>query len=219
MAAVGRTAAAVSHEIDNPIGIILGTAEMLRRELAGQQELTEDVLLIEAECKRCRRIVRDLLDFARPGAREAGPVDLPAVVEPLLRGLKHHPEFRGIRFRISWPEGMPAAAADSDGVKQVILNLLINAARAMGDDGEICVEGAYDGERVRVSVLDEGPGIAPEHLIKIFEPFFTTGGGSGLGLPVSRRIVEQAGGRLWAESREGGGSVFHLELPRDEAGA
>lgn len=218
MAAVGRTAASVSHEIDNPIGVILGTAQMLRRELAGRGELEEDVLLIEAECNRCRRIVRDLLDFARPAARETGPVDVPAAVETLLRGLAHHPGFKGVTFRVGWPaEGLPAALADVDGVKQVLLNLFLNAAHCMGGEGEIAVSGAATEDFVRVTVADRGPGIEPECLERIFEPFYTTGAGTGLGLSVSRRIVAGAGGRLWAENLPGGGAAFHVQWPAGEA--
>lgn len=218
MAAVGRTASAVSHEIDNPIGVILGTAQMLRQELADEPEMAEDVALIEAECKRCRRIVRDLLDFARPSHREAGPLDLPRLVDTVLRGLTHHPAFKQVSFETRWREPLPAVIAEADGLKQVLLNLFLNAARSMNGSGLVEVEGTAEGARVSVEVRDQGAGIAEENLGRIFEPFFTTSGGSGLGLPVSRRIVEEQGGTLRAANRPEGGSVFLLELVADREG-
>jgi len=217
MAAVGRTAAAVSHEIDNPICVILGTAEMLRDELKANPALTEDIALIEEECKRCRRIVRDLLEFARPVPRETGEVSLPELVASLIRGLGHHPAFKQIRFECRWPEEMPTLLADGDGLRQVVLNLFLNAARASGEKGVIEVTGEADDAGVTLVVEDRGRGIAEEDLERIFEPFYTAGSsgarGTGLGLPVSRRIVAAHGGTLHAELREGGGSRFVLRLP------
>ncbi len=161
MAAVGRTAAAISHEIDNPIGVILGTAETLRRELTDEPERVEDLELIESECKRCRRIVRDLLALARPSGIETGPVELADVSRPVIRGLAHHPAFRGIEVVASWPPDMPPAVADLDTVKQILLNLLLNAARMMQPGGKIELRGEFDEQWVRVRVLDQGPGIPP----------------------------------------------------------
>lgn len=218
MAAVGRTAAAVSHEIDNPIGIILGTVQMMREELAVDSELYKDAELIEEECKRCRRIVRDLLDLARPGAGKCTPVDLPSVAGLVLRGLSHHPSFRRIEFRSRFPDDLPPVFADVDGVKQVLLNLLLNAAKAMEGEGTVELEARAGEGFVRLAILDSGPGIPEENLEKIFEPFFTTAGkgdGSGLGLSVSRRIVEEQGGRLWAGNRPERGGAFYLELPTE----
>ena len=217
MAAVGRTAAAVSHEIDNPIGIILGTAGMLKKELSGRLDLAEDLALIEAECLRCRRIVRDLLDFARPGgAGSESCVDLAEAVNLVLKGLKHHPEMRDVEFSVSAAEKPFPIRADPDGVKQVVLNLLLNAAKALGGKGTIEVEISGDGGMVELRVLDRGPGIAAENLERIFAPYFTTGGGAGLGLSISKRLVEKAQGRLFAENREGGGSLFRARWPGEE---
>jgi signal transduction histidine kinase len=218
MAAVGRTAAAVSHEIDNPIGIILGTVQMMREELPAGSELYKDAELIEEECKRCRRIVRDLLDLARPGAGKCTAVDLSAVTELVLRGLSHHPSFRRIEFRTRFPDDLPPVFADVDGVKQVLLNLLLNAAKAMDGEGVIELEAEAGEGLVRLAILDSGPGIPEENLEKIFEPFFTTASGkdgSGLGLSVSRRIVEEQGGRLRAANRPEKGGAFYVELPTE----
>jgi signal transduction histidine kinase len=218
MAAVGRTAAAVSHEIDNPIGIILGTVQMMREELRAGSELYKDAELIEEECKRCRRIVRDLLDLARPGAGKCTAVDLSAVTELVLRGLSHHPSFRRIEFRPLFPDNLPPVFADVDGVKQVLLNLLLNAAKAMDGEGVIELEAEAGEGLVRLAILDSGPGIPEENLEKIFEPFFTTASGkdgSGLGLSVSRRIVEEQGGRLRAANRPEKGGAFYVELPTE----
>jgi signal transduction histidine kinase len=191
---------------------------MLVDELADRPEVAEDLRVIEAECLRCRRIVRDLLDLARPSPAASGSVDLEAVAASVLRGLSHHPQFRHIRAVAAWSRPLPKVQADPDRVKQVLVNLLLNAAQAMNGRGTVTVEGQRLKGRVRVTVRDEGPGIPPEDQERIFEPFFTTRSGTGLGLAVSRRLVEEQGGRLWAESRPGTGSEFHLELAADDGG-
>lgn len=216
MAAVGRLAASVSHEVDNPIGVILGTAQMLRDELADRPAVAEDLRVIETECLRCRRIVRDLLDLARPASAATGPVDVEAVAASVLRGLSHHTLFRQVRGVVSWSRPLPKVHADPDHLKQVLMNLLLNAAQAMEGKGTITLEGQLREGRVRVTVRDEGPGIPSGATEKIFEPFFTTRSGAGLGLSVSRRLMEEQGGRLWAENLPELGSAFHLELPAEE---
>ncbi len=213
-AAVGRTAAAVSHEIDNPIGVILGTAGMLKREYQTDPSLQEDLALIEEECLRCRRIVRDLLALSKPHGSEAGAVDLAAVAARIIRGVAHHPELRGIEFKTVWPDDLPLAQAEEDEVRQVFLNLFLNAGKAAGYGGAVEICGGFDDRTVYFEVMDRGPGILPENLEKIFMPYFTTGQGSGLGLFVSRRLMTGAGGRLTAANREGGGSVFTAVWPR-----
>lgn len=212
LAAVGRLAAGVSHEVDNPIGVILGTAEMLRAELADRPGAADDLRLIEAECLRCRRIVRDLLDLARPATSTSARADAREVAEAVLRALSHHPEFRGVKVTTAWAPGLPRVQADPDRLKQVLLNLLLNAGQAMGGKGAVTVTGEQTEGRVRLVLADEGPGIAREDLERVFEPFFTTRAGTGLGLAVSRRLVEEQGGRLWARRRPEGGSAFVLEL-------
>ncbi len=216
MAAVGRTAAAVSHEIDNPIGVIMGTAQMLCEELKANETLAEDAKLIEDECKRVRRIVRDLLDFARPASRASEPLDLVSVVGSVLKGLSHHPQFKKIVFNLELPKALPEICADADGLRQVFLNLFINSAKAMDYAGTITVRGEASGDNLKISITDEGSGIAPENMEKVFEPFFTTktsGVGSGLGLWVSRRIIEEHGGRLYAKNNDGRGAEICFELP------
>ncbi len=217
MAAVGRTASAISHEIDNPIGVILGTAEMLCEQLEDSPDLLEDAQLIEQECKRCRRIVRDLLNLSRPAESDDGPVDLRPTTEGILRGLKHHPAFKGIELRTNWPELIPPLSIDTDGLKQVLLNLLLNAANSMGGSGVAGIDVHIEDDWVAIEIWDEGPGIEGGNLDKIFEPYFTTskgtGKGTGLGLAVSRRIVERSGGSISAENRAQGGSVFRVRLP------
>jgi len=218
VAAVGRTAAAVSHEIDNPIGIILGTAQMVKEEVAGDEELFQDLSLIEEECKRVRRIVRDLLNLARPSSEAPEEVELKEVAELVLRGVSHHPQFRNIEIYLDWNEDFPRMAVDPDGIKQVFLNLLINAARVMEGQGKITIRAFFDSGVATIEVIDSGPGVPEEALERVFEPLFTTSpkgesaAGAGLGLSVSRRIIEEAGGKLFAEHRSCGG-VFIIQFP------
>ena len=227
LATVGRLSAGVAHEIGNPLAAILGYLELLKLKGGGG----EYVERMEREVKRIDRIVRDLLDFSRPGARaEVGPVSPREVIERTVRLVEPQKRFREVAIRTEVAEDLPAVLAESHYLQQVILNLLVNAADAMDGKGEIelrcrVVEAparagrrAGDlpaGPRVVLTVRDRGPGIPAAQLPKIFDPFFTTkepGKGTGLGLSICHSLVESFGGRISAANAEGGGAELTLEL-------
>jgi two-component system, NtrC family, sensor kinase len=220
LATAGRLASGIAHEVGNPLGAITGYAELARDRLAaggdaGRAEADDFLGRIAAEAQRIDRIVRDLLDLARPAEPAEGAVDLAAPIDAALRLARVQPRFKGVEVEVALPPGLPAVAADERRLAQVFLNLLLNAGDAMRGAGRVRVEGRADGASVVIAVLDSGPGIPPDHLPRVFEPFFTTKGGgegTGLGLAISQGIVEALGGELTADNAEGGGAVFRVRL-------
>jgi len=217
LAAVGELAAGVAHEINNPLTTILGEVQLLAMS-APSDEVRGRLRVIAEESARAAGIVQNLLLFARvyPPQRT-----LCVVADQIQRvlGLKAYQfQLDNVRVVTDFAPAPPVWADDNQ-VQQVLLNLVQNAHQAMRaarGRGVLTVRVRPAEGAVRVEVLDDGPGIPPEHLPRIFDPFYTTkppGEGSGLGLSVSYGIVSEHGGKLWAENRPEGGAAFHLELP------
>ncbi|HSN55613.1 MAG TPA: ATP-binding protein [Candidatus Sulfomarinibacteraceae bacterium] len=226
LASLGELAASIAHEINNPLAVIAESAGWLRSRAAraevGPDELRGAVSLaldkIESAIDRASRISQNFLRFARaPDAqvRDLDLGDLASEVRDLTVRTAAHAD---IEVAVTRPPGADLSlTSDPYQVRQVLLNLVTNAIQAIGREGrvELAVDGRPD--EVSVSVVDDGPGIPPEHLERIFEPFFTTkeeGHGTGLGLAVSRGIVEKLGGRIEVDNRPGSGCTFRLVLPR-----
>jgi two-component system NtrC family sensor kinase len=215
LVAIGQLAAGVAHEINNPLTGILAFAEDLADNLPPEGEPQEDVKVIIRETKRCRDIVRNLLDFARQEAPKLEVMDPNQVVDQSLSLVKRLPQFRNIEINVDKAEKTPAIRCDQRQIQQVILNLMLNAADAMNGKGRITLTSEYErrNDRCVISVEDNGPGI-PENLIdKIFEPFFSTKGTNGLGLAVSWGIVERHHGTIEIDMADGGGAIFRIVLP------
>lgn len=218
MAAVGQLAAGLSHEIDNPIGIILGFAELLAADMPEDDPRREDLQTIIDESRRCKRIVRGLLDFSRPPVLGVVPTDVNEVVRATVGAAESQRLFKGVTVRTELADGTPALTADPDRLRQVFMNLLINAAQAMDGEGSIDVATGYDPETgvVGITFADTGPGIKDADMENVFEPFFTTkrpGEGTGLGLAICKRLLEEQGGTITATNRADGGAVFSVSLP------
>ncbi|SDL39777.1 His Kinase A (phospho-acceptor) domain-containing protein [Geoalkalibacter ferrihydriticus] len=216
LAAIGQLAAGVSHEIDNPVGIILGYAELLRDEFPDGDARREDVETIIRECQRCRRITGGLLGFARQQPTHCEPLDLNTLAADILRSLQVQKLFRDIRWVTSFAPAPVIVAGDSDKLRQVLINLLLNAGQALNGHGEICLEIRRVDGCAEILVADSGPGIAEADLEKVFEPFYSTkerGQGTGLGLAVCRKLVDEHGGRVSAARRANGGAQFRVLLP------
>jgi signal transduction histidine kinase len=217
LATVGRLAAGVAHEVGNPLGAIGGWAELARDRLRGgaSSQADEFVARIPEEVRRIDRIVRDLLDFARPQPPTLAPVPVAAVVEAALRLARVQARFRGIDVALRYPEDLPDVLGDEHRLAQVFLNLLLNAGDAMGGEGPLEVRARRAGEHVEIEVADRGPGIPAADLARVFDPFFTTkapGQGTGLGLSVCVGLLETLGGDIAAENAPGGGAVFRVRL-------
>jgi len=214
LAAIGQMAAGISHEIDNPVGVILGYAELLLEDLDDGDPRREDVLMIVDECRRCKRITGGLLNLARHRDGERRPVGLNALVESVVDTLGPQPLFRHIDLKIE-SVSSPAVLGDPDQLRQILVNLLLNAAQALAGTGHVTLRvSSQDGMGI-VEVFDSGPGIPTELQEKIFDPFFTTkpgGEGTGLGLAICRRLAEDHGGHLTLFSPPRGAG-FRLEIP------
>ncbi len=217
LATVGRLAAGVAHEVGNPLGAVSGYAELARGFLQPDADprLRDALERIAAASDRIDRIVRDLLDFARPTPLEVRPMGLRSAVEAALRLAAVQSRFKGVEVVIALPAELPPVFADERHLSQVILNLLLNAGDAMPGGGTVTVAAGRRGDQVALVVSDTGPGISAEDLPRIFDPFFTTkepGQGSGLGLAICHSIVESMGGSIDAASPAGGGASFVVRL-------
>lgn len=223
LAAVGRLASGIAHEVGNPLGAIAGFAALARGRLgAGAPEVGDLLARIEEEAARIDRLVRDMLDFARPAPPVCVPIALRPAVESALRLARVQPRFHDVQVALDLAAELPRVLADEARLGQVFLNLFLNAGDAMDGRGRLSVAARLEGRAVEVRVADEGPGIAPEHLPRVFDPFFTTkapGAGTGLGLAVCHRVVDSMGGRIEASNAAGGGAVFVVWLPAAAQGA
>ncbi len=224
LAVIGRLAPAIAHEIRNPLEIIKGSADVIRRKYASGSEEDELFGFIPSEVSRIDRLVAEFLSLARPSSLTIEAIDIVALAGRIVSGMKARLETSGVECRIEGQEGLALAAADSDRVEQVLLNLIINAVstlEAQGDRSQArlrirasaCTLRGRDAIELRIE--DNGPGVPPEHRERIFEPFFTTRGaaGTGLGLAVSRKIVRDHGGEIEFEEPPSGGARFNVRLP------
>jgi signal transduction histidine kinase len=221
LATLGRLSAGIAHEVGNPLGAITGYVELARdriAKLAGgapREEADDFVTRVGAEAARIDRLVRDLLDLARPAEPAAGAIALAAPLDAALRLARVQPRFRSVKVEVLLPPALPPVVADERRLSQVFLNLLLNAADATDGAGHVRVEAAVEAGGVTVTVADDGPGIPAADLARVFEPFFTTkagGQGTGLGLAISQGIVESFGGELRATNGAAGGAVLTLRL-------
>jgi signal transduction histidine kinase len=224
MAQVGRLAAGVAHEVNNPLAYIQSNLRFVMEEWDSQRadgrEVAEALQETMAGVERIRQIVQDLTAYSRctevPEQVEACP--LPAVIEESVRLASVR--MKRLVVEVEVPGGLPSVRADPRRLGQVLLNLLLNSADALEEaqvtGGRVALRVVSEARRVRVVLEDNGPGIAAEHLPRLFTPFFTTkapGKGTGLGLALSRQYAERFGGSLCAENRPEGGARFTLELP------
>jgi signal transduction histidine kinase len=224
LAAIGRLASEVAHEINNPLAYVDANVDFVREGLrrpgeASADELDEVLEQTREGLRHIRQVVADLKGFARMDTQEPSECALADVVADALKlaslRLKHV-----ARVSVEIPRELPGVFVVRQRLVQVVLNLLVNAGDALEEygvrGGEVCVRALDEGERVLLLIEDNGPGFAPEVLPRLFEPFFTTKGpdkGTGLGLNLSRELVAQCGGVLQARNRPGGGAHLRLEFP------
>jgi signal transduction histidine kinase len=216
LASIGRLAAGVAHEINNPLGVILGYVKLLRRK--SNPALEADLKIVEEEAERCREVIDDLLDVARKPPLEVAPVDLRLLCDGVAKRLRTSLAQPGVRLEV---EGHGSVMGSERRLGQVLHNLLKNAVEAVGEVGRVHVNiaPAHDG-RVAVVVADTGPGIGSDDRRYVFEPFFTTKpSGTGLGLAVSRAIARAHGGELELGAASDRGTVFRLLLPESLQGS
>ena len=218
IASLGRLAAAVAHEINNPLAGILIYADLLMRDMDENPQWREDLEEIRSQTLRCKQIVTRLLEFSRMPLGQRTPLDANEVLKTCVEFLHHQALFHDIDFEFQLAETLPRVIGDPSQLQQVFTNIIINAANAMEGKGKIFISSLFLDESKEVVLIfrDTGPGISPQIMDKIFEPFFTTkapGEGTGLGLSVCYGIVQQHGGNLNAQNSPDGGAVFIVTLP------
>ncbi len=222
MAAMGQLAAGVAHEINNPMGIILCYTDLIRRQLQEAPEILKDLEIIEKQAGNCQRIVADLLNFSRGSQTEPQPVDINVAILDVVHIVEQQFLKQGTDIKTELSAYMPEINLDVDRIKQVFLNLLMNAHQAMeGHGGRIVVGSAFNAEEdtVTITIGDTGSGVLPEIAEKIFDPFFSskqTGEGTGLGLSVSYGIVQEHGGDIRMTSEPGRLTEFTITLPAQQ---
>ncbi len=217
LATLGELATGLAHEIRNPLAGIAGVIDIVGRDLPATSPAKSVVKDVRLEIAQINRIVTDLLETARPRAPEMRFSNLNTTVEHAVMLARQQVLSKPIRIDFSPAPGLPDVEHDSDQLHQVLLNLLLNAVQAIDGSGKVTVEVRHESEFAVVAVNDSGRGIPPEHVQHIFRPFYTTkGNGTGLGLSLSRRIVEQHHGRIDVTSEIGKGTQFQVYLPLKE---
>jgi signal transduction histidine kinase len=216
LAALGDVAAAFAHEVRNPLNAVSMGLQRLRAEFTPEpgEEYARFVDLMQGEVRRLNAIVEQFIALARPLPLKPAPLQLEELLRELAALVEAEARQANVTVRVVGAAGLPPVVADRDHLKQVLLNLMLNAVQAMTAGGALSLEAEGARDAVTVTVADTGPGIAPEALPRIFDPYFTTKpGGLGLGLTIARRIVEAHGGTLAVESEPGRGSRFRVSLP------
>lgn len=228
LASIGLLASGIAHELNNPLTGVLTFSSLLRKKMQDGSEDAEDLDLVIRETKRCASIIKRLLDFSREKIPTRGLFNLNQIIEETVHFIDRSASLQNIRITTDLDPELPQLWGDADLIKQVILNLLVNAEQAIEAHGNISVEsrrciatdhpqlGVEDLQMVEIAIKDTGCGISEANLQRIFDPFFTTKGvgkGTGLGLSVSHGIIKAHGGRLKVESIVGEGSTFHIYLP------
>jgi len=221
LVSLGEITASMAHEFNNPLGIVMGFTQDLMSETDPSHPHYRSLKIIDEESKRCEKIIRDLLQFARPKSTDLCPTDVKQVLAKTLDLVTNHLYKQKIEAITKMEENLPKIYADPQELEQVLVNLYFNAIDAMPDGGALTVAAktilAASGasHEVVISVSDTGFGISPEDLAKIFLPFFTAKKkhGLGLGLPICDRIIKNHGGRIKVESQPGQGTTFEIHLP------
>jgi len=229
LATAGQLASGIAHEIGTPLGIISGTAEYLMRDLPDDSPLREDVEAIFSEARRIRGLINQLLDYARVQKIAPEPLSIVGVLDRVCGLLRAEMERVNIAIERVGDPSLPSVSADRDRLQQILLNILINAIQAQPHGGRIRVsahnrpQARQYGPRgaVEIEIMDWGPGIAEEDAERAFDPFFTTkdpGQGTGMGLAVARRLVEEHGGTISIRRAAEAGAIVRVLIPVEKRG-
>ncbi len=223
MASIGKLAAVVAHEINNPLAGILTYAKLLKKRLSRESTVDPENIsmldLVESESRRCGEIVKNLMTFARPTSMNREPADVNAIIDRCVRLVQHQLRLKNIELHLDLEPSLGTVRCDQGQIEQVILALVINAIDAMSNGGNLSIFTRLlpSSSDVQIEVRDDGVGMPPEILEKLFEPFFTTkehGRGLGLGLAISRNIVDRHAGKIAVNSKLGQGTSIVITLPK-----
>jgi two-component system sensor histidine kinase HydH len=214
MSALGHLSAGLAHEIRNPLASIEGAAAIVQNEPNSESRRSEFLEIIQKESRRLNRLVTNFLEFARPRPPEFRPTDVGALIDSVVTLVSQTAARHHVIFRKDLTSELPPLECDSEQLKQVLLNLALNAVQAMPEGGEVLVRASNTPTAAVIRVRDHGPGIAEDDVDSIYDPFFTTKPtGTGLGLPVAYQIVKQHGGELLLESNGPAGACFKVSIP------
>ncbi|MCX8031166.1 MAG: Cache 3/Cache 2 fusion domain-containing protein [Thermodesulfovibrionales bacterium] len=215
MASLGILASEVAHEINNPLGIILGYASYMEEKIPKDEPTYKFLIEMKKESQRCKKIIENFLNFAKIPEPTFKLNDLNSVIDDIINFASNHPDLHNIKIKKEFNENIPKLMFDEDQIKQVAINLILNAAAALKNEGELFIKTDFgDDGYVNIVFEDKGIGIPPEDLDRIFEPFFTTKTkGTGLGLAVTKQIIKQHLGDISVESAVGVGTKFTISLP------
>ena len=218
LASIGQLSAGIAHEINNPMGIILGYTQLLLRNEDRESEKYADLKTIEKHVRNCKSIVEGLLNFARTSKPREDIIRINEAMDDVLNFIQQHAGLDNIEVRKEYNSAVPQMLLDEKKIKQVFMNLIMNAKHAIGDQGVLSLSTGMNasGHQVMIRIADTGYGIEKKNLARIFDPFFTTkstGEGTGLGLSVSYGIIKNHGGDILVESKAGEGSSFTVVLP------
>jgi len=219
LAAMGELTAGVAHEVRNPLGIIRASVQLLEEAQCKPERIAEASTVIKQEIDRLDKVIKALLDFGRPSKPTLVRTDLLDVLSDVVLFTRRFASRADVEIVERYPHALPSVMADPDQLKQVFVNLISNAVQAMEPSGgTITLAAQADGGFVTVRVEDDGPGMAPEDLSKVFDPFYSRReGGTGLGLTIVHRIVDEHDGHIEVESVPGEGTVFTVSLPAAES--
>jgi len=231
LASVGRLSSGIAHEIGNPVSIVIGYLELLRKKDITDKEKEEFIDRSQKEINRINNLIRQLLDFSRPLGVGLKAVSVHEIINDITKALKIQPILENINLELNLAASIDTIMADPDQLRQVFLNLIINAADAINSvnnksDGKIIIESksltkdddntGVNPIKLNIELMDNGPGISEENINNIFDPFFTTkepGKGTGLGLSVCFMIIDKLGGNIKATSKKGKGTTITITLP------
>ncbi len=214
LAALGTLSAGLAHELRNPLNTVSMLMYAMGRDMSAEDRFSPDVAVIQGELRRMSLLIEQFLAFARPQPPHFQRERIEEIMEETLLLIGPEARTRRIAIRKEWTKGLPLVWADGTQIKQVFLNLLLNALQAMAHTGTLTVRLSVSGGSLLTAIMDEGEGISPEVKAKLFEPFFSTKqGGTGLGLSISQRMIEGHNGRLRLFSQPGIGTSAIVRLP------
>jgi two-component system NtrC family sensor kinase len=215
MASLGVLSSGVAHEINNPLGVILGYAAYIEGKLDPEDPNYKFIHEIKRESKRCKKIVQDLLSYARTPRPTLEPTNLNDLLAQIIDFAANHTDMRGVKISTVFAQNLPLVTLDGDQLRQVAINLILNSGGAMPDGGSLVISTEMpDQKHVAITFSDTGCGIPLEDQEKIFEPFYTTKvRGTGLGLAITKQIVEMHHGQIAITSEPGKGTIINIILP------
>jgi two-component system sensor histidine kinase HydH len=214
LSAIGHLSAGLAHEIRNPLASIAGAASIIRRTQPTDEKVLRCIAIIESECSRLNGLLTNFLNFARPRSPQIQSVNLNKLLSEVIELAEHAVHRRQVQFRMEVSDSVTEVDCDPEQLRQVLLNLVINAVEASEEGSTVHLFAGIEDETIVIRVADEGSGVSPEDVDKLFDPFFTTKEtGTGLGLPVAHQIIAHMGGNLSARRNAHRGMTFSVALP------